>query len=168
MNETELIGLIRQEVEAAAPSATVRTDGNGGEVSDDLPAVIIDWDTDPISTGHTPFKDYKTDSSGDEIGKILGKLYAANFSFVIKSRSEAEKDSIANEIQRQFIPYEENSDAFHSDTAEWDVGGIQPRTLQQVEPDWYEALIQVSHRFQKIVETSGETLTGTNNTINTS
>lgn len=167
MKESKIIDLLRQKLESISPTGTtVRTKGGSDDISDDLPAIIMDWDTDEISTGHIPFSEYTTNDSGEQTGKILVKTFEAEFNLIVKSQSESEKDDMCDSIQMGILPYEEESDLFHVDTSAWNAGGINSRSLQAVEPNWYEGYVPVEFQFVKMTTTSGETITGTDVTIN--
>lgn len=154
MKDKELVKQSISEADAAtASSVTVRTDGGSQDVSEDLPLVVLEWNSSRVTEdeGHSSFHSRITNDSGEEIGTLHVWKYIMELDFTIKSESEETRDNIADTLQKHFLMYEGNAEQINSDCYHVEVGNVSPRNIHMVEPDWYQNGLTTDIRYNKFV-----------------
>jgi hypothetical protein len=168
MNEKQLKQKLVSEVDSVtATEFSVRTDGGDTDVSEDLPVAVIDASSRRVRDhGHSTHAEYIKDNSGNEIGERHVLTLLAEVNITIKSDSESQRDGAADNIQKNFMLYEGDTEAFDTDVYLFEVGDIRPRKLQNVEPDWYQNGMLFNIKYCKYVDDmSDDTLETVNRNI---
>lgn len=154
MNEQDIITQFLADLDASLPADVgARTDG--GDENTNPPYVIVRWRSDRLrgENGSNPFADYTRDSvTGDATGREFHQYFEFVADCVVRTYDEGERDVLLDAVDDSFLPYEYDSDLFHADTAEWRVGGAEPRSNPAVEPDWYESGVVVRFKYVSRVE----------------
>ncbi|SEL17655.1 hypothetical protein [Haloferax larsenii] len=166
MNEQDAIQQILSELDAALPAEVgVRT--AGGDMEATPPYVVVRWRSDRLSdeNGANPFADFTRNGSGDATGREFHQYFEFTADCVVRTYDEGDRDTYLDLIDDAFLPYEYDSSAFNPDTADWRVGGSEPRSNPVVEPDWYEGGKVLKFKYVKRVSQSADTLTSTTNNI---
>jgi len=142
----DLLAFVAQEV---GSGVNVRT--TGGDQDADPPEVILDYRESRISNanGHSPHVDDIEDENGYKVAKEYHSYWAAEADFQLRYYSEMKRDEMTDSVQAAFLPLEDNSDLFHEDTREWEVGSSGPRENSVIEPDWYSQGILVEFEYVK-------------------
>ncbi|NUC72544.1 hypothetical protein HTZ84_09520 [Haloterrigena sp. SYSU A558-1] len=159
MNEQEVIQQFLSDLNAALPADVgARTDG--GDENSKPPYVIVRWRSSRLQdeNGANPFADFIRDSDGTATGREFHQYNEFVADCVVRSYEESERDSLLGAIDDAFLPYEYDSDLFHADTAEWRVGGAEPRSNPVVEPDWYEGGKVIRFKYLKRVTRDADSL----------
>ena len=159
MNEQEIITQLLDDLDAALPAGVgARTDG--GDEDGRPPYMIVRWRASrlPDENGANPFADFTRDSGGAATGREFHQYFEFTADCIVRSYDEGERDSLLDTVDAAFLPYEYDSDLFHEDTAEWRVGGAEPRSNPVVEPDWYEGGKVVRFKFVKRVTKAAQSL----------
>lgn len=166
MNEQDIIQEVIGVLESNYPGYNVQTIGGDGEVT--LPAITVDWSTSRRTDyqGNSPVAGFNRNSEGEVVEIVLQRYYQMELDITVKSHDEGERDVTLSNIQDTFLPFEWESDRFHADTFEWEVGDIRPRNNPYIEPDWYQAGVIVSFRFVDEVVEEVDALTSVQEDVN--
>ena len=158
MNKQEVVFALIDRLEAVlSGDVAVRTRGGDGSAAP--PAVILDWSTIRLDeNGHNPLAGYTRDSNDHVTGLEFHRYYEMTADWTVRADTEAERDSLLDQVGDAFLPYEYDSAPFHPDTTEWRVGNDSPRSVPVVEPDWYEGGIPVYFRFVTETTQSADSL----------
>lgn len=158
MKKQEVIFALIDTLETAlSGGVTVRTRGGDGSAAP--PAVILDWSTSRLDeNGHKPLAGYVRDGNDNVTGLEFHRYYEMTADFTVRADTEAERDSLLEQVGDAFLPYEYDSDPFDPDTTEWTVGDDSPRSVPVVEPDWYEGGIVVYFKFVTETTQSADSL----------
>lgn len=157
MREDAIVAEMIDEIDAITPiEVGVRTSGGDQNVAP--PEVIINWNTDRLTdaNGHRAFGGYVFNSNGDRIGVEYHTYWQFTADIQLRHYKEGERDQQMHDIQMHFVPYEDNPNAFNSDTREWEVGATGPRNQPVREPDWYSVGVLVTFEFLKREQTTGQ------------
>lgn len=166
MNEQAAIQKVLADLGTALPAEVgVRT--AGGDEAAKPPYVVVRWRSArlPDENGANPFADVTRDGSGEADGREFHQYFEFTADCVVRVYDEGDRDVYLDLIDEAFLPYEYDSSAFHADTAEWRVGGSEPRSNPIVEPDWYEGGKILRFRYVKRVTQGADALTSTTKTI---
>lgn len=167
MKEQDIIFKAVSDLEAALPSEyTVRT--SGGDSGAGPPLCILNWDSIRLGeNGANPLGKIIRDESGTAVGREFHRYHLMELDVTIRTYDESDRDVLLSDVADAFLPYEYDSNGFHEDTTEWEVGNPSPRSNPVVEPDWYEGGLTIGFKYVSRVEQSAEALVSTNNTVNT-
>ncbi|WP_200531625.1 hypothetical protein [Halorubrum sp. LN27] len=167
MNEQEAIQQFLAALDSALPAEVgVRTAGGDGDAKP--PYVVVRWRSErlPDENGANPFADFTRDSqTGTATGREFHQYFEFTADCVVRVYDEGDRDVYLDQIDDAFLPYEYDSSAFHDDTAEWRVGGSEPRSNPVVEPDWYEGGKVVRFKYVKRVTQAADALGTTQRNI---
>lgn len=167
MNEQDIIQTFLSHLDSLLPPG-IRARTDGGDENSQPPYVIVNWRTARLDNenGTNPFADFTRDPvSGDATGREFHQYNEFTADCVVRAYNEGERDTLLDAIDTAFLPYEHDSSLFHEDTAEWTIGGSEPRSNPVVEPDWYEGGKVVRFKYVKRVTTGASALTSTDKTI---
>lgn len=148
MKEQDAIAQIISELDSiTANDVGVRTEGTDQEV--DPPEIILETSAArlPAENGHTSFGGFVTDENDDKVGWEFHQYFQLTIDFLGREIDEADAYSLLETIQSHFASYEYNADWFDSETTEWEVGDVSPRSNPVIEPDWYEVGVPVRFKY---------------------
>lgn len=159
MREQDVIFEAISQLEAALPS-TVAVRTRGGDAVGSPPVCILDWNTIrlPTENGHNPFAAVTRDSDGTATGREFHRYYLMEMEVVVRAYDESDRDTWLSDVVDAFLPFEYDPAPFHTDTTEWEVGNASPRSNSVVEPDWYEAGLELSFTFVSRVQQTADPL----------
>lgn len=157
MNERQIVTQLVTEIEAVVASdVDVRT--RGGDQTVDPPEVVISWDPIRLSqeNGHNSFGAAITDGSGNNTGIEHHAYFRMDATLTIRTTDEQQRDTMLDDIQMAFLPYETDSESFDRDTTEWEIDTAGPRTNSLIEIDWYESGVLLSFKYVKRTQDTGK------------
>lgn len=158
MNIQSVVQGLVGEVAAALPSS-VAVRSAGGDGAGGPPVAIIEWNAHRLDVnGANPYAGVERDQSGTATARELHRYYRLEGVVVVRAQSEADRDTWLDDLGDRFVLYEDDADGFHADTFEWEVGDASPRSVQVVEPDWYEGELELTFRFVKRTTDSADAL----------
>lgn len=167
MNEQDIITQFLSDLTySLPPNVEARTDG--GDENTNPPYVIVRWRSERLrgENGTNPFAGVTRDPvAGNATGRELHQYFEFVADCVVRTYDESERDVLLDAVDDSFLPYEYDSELFHPDTAEWRVGGAEPRSNPAVEPDWYEGGKVVRFKYVKRVTQTTDTLGATQHNI---
>ena len=165
MKEQEIIFLAVSALDEILPSAyTIRTQGGDSPASP--PLCLLNWDSTRISNnGANPFAEIVRDATGRATGREFHRYNLMELDITIRTYEESDRDTLLSDVADAFLPYEYDSNGFHEDTTEWEVGDPSPRSNPVVEPDWYEGGLELRFVYVSRVQQDAETLTSTEKSI---
>jgi len=149
VNEQAVVQGLVGEVNTALPTlVTVRSEGGDG--SGAPPLAVVEWDTFRINeNGANPYAGVNRDQSGTAVERELHRYYRMEAQVMVRALAEADRDTWLAALGDHFSLFEYESDRFHPDTFEWEVGDASPRSIQVVEPDWYEGELELVFKYVK-------------------
>lgn len=164
MREDSIIEKVRDILLNSLPSSVdVRTDG--GDSAPQPPEVILGWSNFRLNEeqGHTAYAETLYNDSDVAMSKEYHMYFRMEVDCTIRYFDAITRDIMIDKIQSAFLPFESDSDAFHRDTAEWEVGGGRRNTNTFVENDWYEGGVLLSFKYVKRTqEPGGDTIEAIN------